>query len=382
MADAQAGIGPFLGVFLQSRGWAIGAIGLVMTIGGIAGLAVTAPAGALVDGTSKKRTYVVVSCAFTLIASACIFVSQQFWVIAISQVATAIAGAAIGPGIVGMTLGIVGQRGFNQQNGRNQAFNHAGNVAGAALSGYLGWKFGFIAIFALAAAFAALAIVSVIAIPKRVIDDRVARGLEPGGNDDEGTKSLRIIVECKPLLVLAAALLMFHLGNAAMLPLYGLAVVAAHEGDPAAFVALTIVVAQSVMVFASLAAMRLAQARGYWIVILLAFLALPIRAVIAASFIRWWGVYPVQALDGIGAGMQSVAVPGLVARLMDGTGRVNVAQGAVMTVQGVGAALSPLLGGYIAQTMGYRVSFLLLGALAAGSLVVWLAFAPSLKRVC
>ncbi len=30
MADMQAGIGPFLGVFLRQRGWATSAIGLVM----------------------------------------------------------------------------------------------------------------------------------------------------------------------------------------------------------------------------------------------------------------------------------------------------------------------------------------------------------------
>jgi len=53
--------------------------------------------------------------------------------VAASQVATAIAGAAIGPAVTGITLGIVHQAGFNWQNGRNQAFNHAGNVAGAAL---------------------------------------------------------------------------------------------------------------------------------------------------------------------------------------------------------------------------------------------------------
>jgi hypothetical protein len=39
--------------------------------------------------------------------------------------------------------------------------------------------------------------------------------------------------------------------------------------------------------------------------------------------------------------MLSVAVPGLVARLLDGTGRINVGQGAVMTAQGIGASLSP-----------------------------------------
>jgi hypothetical protein len=30
---------------------------------------------------------------------------------------------------------------------------------------------------------------------------------------------------------------------------------------------------------------------------------------------------PVQALDGIGAGLQSIAVPGLVARILNGTGK-------------------------------------------------------------
>ncbi len=35
----------------------------------------------------------------------------------------------------------------------------------------------------------------------------------------------------------------------------------------------------------------------------------------------------VQALDGIGAGLQSVVVPGVVVRILDGTGRVNVGQG-------------------------------------------------------
>ncbi len=47
-------------------------------------------------------------------------------------------------------------------------------------------------------------------------------------------------------------------------------------------------------------------------------------------------------------------MPGLVARILSGTGRVNVGQGAVMTVQGLGAALSPALGGWIAQEIGLR----------------------------
>ena len=54
MADMQAGIGPFLGVFLLAHGWQSGWIGTVMTAGGIAGMAVTTPAGALIDATRHK----------------------------------------------------------------------------------------------------------------------------------------------------------------------------------------------------------------------------------------------------------------------------------------------------------------------------------------
>ena len=382
MADMQAGIGPFLGVFLQQRGWATGAIGLVMTLGGVAGMAVTAPAGALVDATTRKRTYVIVSGVFTVIASALIFFSQTFWVVAGSQVATAVAGAAIGPAVAGITLGIVRQQGFNRQNGRNQAFNHAGNMVGAGLSGFLGWKFGFVAVFWLAAAFGLLSISSVLMIPRKAIDDRAARGLETPDGDGGQAKGWRVLLECKPLLVLAACLALFHLGNGAMLPLYGLAVVAAHKGDPAAFVATTLVVAQAVMIVAAVVAMKMAEKQGYWWVLLITFIALPVRGLVAASVIQGWGVFPVQALDGVGAGLQSVAVPGLVARILNGTGRVNAGQGVVMTVQGIGASLSPAIGGAIAQVIGYSAAFVILGGFALGSLALWLVFAPMLKPAC
>jgi len=353
-----------------------------MTLGGVAGMAVTAPAGALVDATTRKRTYVIISGVFTVLASSLVWVSQSFWVIAGSQIATAVAGAAIGPAVVGMTLGIVRQRGFNRQNGRNQAFNHAGNMVGAGLSGLLGWRFGFGAVFWLAAVFGLLSIASVLAIPRRSIDDRAARGLASDSQGHGAVKRWKVLYECKPLLVLAACLALFHLGNGAMLPLYGLAAVSAHKGDPAGFVALTIVVAQGVMVLASIAAMKLAERQGYWWVILITFVALPIRGLVAALVIQGWGVFPVQALDGVAAGLQSVAVPGLVARLLNGTGHVNAGQGAVMTVQGVGASLSPALGGAIAQAIGYPPAFLFLGSFAIGSIALWLAFSPLLKPAC
>jgi predicted MFS family arabinose efflux permease len=387
MADVQAGIGPFLGVFLQARGWGTDLIGTVMTIGGIAGMLATSPAGALVDATRYKRAVIIVAGVMTVLASLLLWFAHGFWMVAASQVATAVTGAALGPAIAGITLGIARQRGFARQFGRNQVANHAGNVAAAALSGWLGWRYGFGAVFALSAIFGVVSVFTVLLIPADAIDHDHARGLEgkskaareDGTNEASG---FRTLLQSRPLLLLAAALAMFHLGNAAMLPLYGLAIVAAKQGNPSAFTAQTIIVAQLVMVIVSMMASRLIKWRGYWWVILITFLALPLRGAIAASVLHAWGVWPVQALDGIGAGLQSVAVPALVVRLLDGTGRVNVGQGVVMTCQAAGAALSPLLGGLLAHAFGYSTAFLVLGAVSIGSIAVWLGFGASLRNAC
>jgi MFS family permease len=91
---------------------------------------------------------------------------------------------------------------------------------------------------------------------------------------------------------------------------------------------------------------------------------------------------PVQILDGVGAGLLGVAVPGLVARILAGTGHVNAGLGAVMTLQGVGAALSTTVGGVVAQRYGYAASFVALGAIAAMALLLWIAARPITAEAC
>ncbi|WFU56918.1 MFS transporter [Bradyrhizobium pachyrhizi] len=378
MADMQSGIGPFVGVFLQLHGWASGLIGTALTLGNVAGMLITTPIGGCIDTTNHKRAWVIVPGIAVVVASAVILMSQSFWAVALSQVATSIAGAAIVPAVTGITLGIVKQRGFNRQNGRNQAFNHAGNMVGAAASGYLGWQYGYVAVFVLAALFGAITIACVLLVPPGSIDHGAARGKEE--DPDSQPSGLSVLVKHKPLLVLAVALAAFHLGNAAIVPLYGLAAVAGGHADGPSFVATTIVVAQAVMIVASIAGMHAAERRNYWSVLLLSFLALPVRGVLAWFLSGWWGVLPVQILDGIGAGLQSVAVPGMVARSLNGTGRVNLGQGAVITVQGVGASLSPALGGWIAQWVGYGPAFLALGGLGLLSVAFWIAFRSTVQK--
>src|SRR6201996_6289199 len=379
MADMQSGIGPFVGVFLLERGWASGLIGTALSIGNIAGMLIATPVGGFIDTSSHKRAWVIVPGIAVVAASSIILIWQNFWAVSASQIATSIAGAAIVPAVTGITLGMVAQRGFNRQNGRNQAFNHAGNMVGAALSGLLGWQFGYFAVFLLAGAFGVITIASVLMIPPAAIDDRAARGSKEDDPDSE-PHGLTVLIKHKPLLVLALALALFHLGNAAIVPLYGMTAVSSSHANGPGFVATTIVIAQGVMVIASLVAMQVVEKKNYWLILLLSFLVLPLRGLLAFFLTSWWGITPVEILDGIGIGLQGVAVPGMVARSLYGTGRVNLAQGAVITIQGAGAAFSPALGGWIAEWVGFSPTFLVLGGFGLIAAVAWIGLGAAVKQ--
>jgi MFS family permease len=379
MADMQSGIGPYVGVFLLQQGWASGTIGTALAIGNIAGMLITTPVGGFIDASRHKRAWVIVPGIAVVAGSSIILVWQSFWAVTASQIATSIAGAAIVPAVTGITLGIVGQRGFNRQNGRNQAFNHAGNMLGAATSGLLGWKLGYFAVFALSAVFGVITVACVLMIPPGSINDRAARGSKE--DDPESQPSgLAVLLRHKALLVLGLALAAFQLGNAAIVPLYGMSAVSGNKANGPSFIATTIVIAQGVMIVASVLAMHVAEKRNYWLILLISFLGLPLRGVLAYFLTGWWGVVPVEILDGLGIGLQSVAVPGMVARSLYGTGRINLAQGAVITIQGAGAAFSPAVGGWIAQWIGFSTTFLVLGALGFVAAAVWIAFGAAVKQ--
>jgi len=78
MADVRDGLGPYLGVFLQEKKWSPTEIGVVMTIGGLAGMVATTPLGALVDRLRAKRFMMVVAAVATVLASLVILFVPTF----------------------------------------------------------------------------------------------------------------------------------------------------------------------------------------------------------------------------------------------------------------------------------------------------------------
>ena len=108
------------------------------------------------------------------------------------------------------------------------------------------------------------------------------------------------------------------------------------------------------------------------------FAILPVRAVLYTFSDNSVWLIGVQLLDGVGAGIFGALTPLVIADLMRGTGRYNLALGAIATMQGIGASLSGLAAGVIVDHFGYSATFLTLGAAAGVALIVFALKCPKL----
>jgi cyanate permease len=81
----------------------------------------------------------------------------------------------------------------------------------------------------------------------------------------------------------------------------------------------------------------------------------------------------------VGAGIYGALTPLVIADIMRGSGRYNLAQGAVATTMGIGASLSAVAAGEMVDQFGYTVSFLALGAAAAVAFLVFFWFMPETR---
>lgn len=378
IADVRDGLGPFLGVFLQQHNWAPDHIGYVMTLGGLAGMIATTPMGILADAIHAKRALILIASILIITACSVNYFYPYFVTTAIAQMLIAIAGAAVPPAIWGITLGIVGSSGFAHQLGQNEAFNHAGNASSALLAGIFSYFYGLSAVFLLMGILAICSVVCVIGINPNHIDYKKARG-----NNSESTQKVRFtqVLGNKTLLLLAITVALFHMANAAMLPLLGQSMVAEDMIDSAgAYTAMTIIVAQVAMIPMALFAAKWSQTHSYNLILILALVALPVRGIVAASFHSPWVVFPVQILDGVGAGLLGVAIPGLVEKILRGTGHFNAGLAALITIQGIGASFSTSIGGVVARYFSYETSFLALSGIALMALILWYFVQPIVKH--
>ncbi len=384
LADVRDGLGPYLAIYLLTvQKWDEASIGAVMSVAAIAGILAQTPAGALIDKTTAKRATVIIAAIIVTLGSVVLPLYPGFLFVATTQALTGIAAAIFAPALAAITLGIVGPRAFARRIGRNEAFNHAGNAVAAALAGGFAYAFGPIVVFWLMAAMALASIVAMLAIPASAIDHDVARGLhdleQTTGKSEDQPSGFRVLLTSRPLLVFAAATVLFHFSNAAMLPLVGQKLALVNNELGTTLMSACIVAAQLVMVPVAILVGHKADVWGRKPIFACALAVLIIRGALYPLSDNPYWLVGVQLLDGIGAGIYGALFPLVVADLTQGTGHFNVSQGAIATAAGLGGALSTFVAGVIIVTAGYSAAFLTLAGVAAFGLILFIMLMPETR---
>lgn len=381
LADVRDGLGPYLAIYLLTeQKWDQASIGVVMSVAALAGIIAQTPAGALIDKTTAKRGLIVAAAVMVTIGSVVLPLFSGFFLVATTQALTHVAAAVFAPALAAITLGIVGPRAFARRIGRNEAFNHAGNATAATLAGISAYFFGPVVVFWLLAAMAVSSIFAVLSIPAEAIDHHVARGLdgatEPGEDRRDKPSGFQVLLTCRPLLIFAAASVLFHFANAAMLPLVGQKLALVNKALGTTLMSVCIVAAQLVMVPVAILVGRKADAWGRKPIFAAALAVLALRGALYPLSDNPYWLVGVQLLDGVGAGIFGALFPLVVADLTRGTGHFNVSQGAIATAAGLGGALSAAAAGFIVVAAGYSAAFLFLAAIAAIGLGLFVAMMP------
>ena len=392
VADVQTGFGPFVAVYLTTQKWTQVDIGLVLSAAGLVALAGQMPGGALVDAARSERF--VAGCAIVIIAVAALTYASWpiFAVVLTAAVMHAAASCVLGPAIAAISLGLVGHAAIGERLGRNARFASIGNGLAAAAMGACGYFFSARAVFIITALLLVPTLLALRAIAEREIDPERAHGGKPVRVVDDRPHlhvahlevphlHMPVLLQKRPLLIFAGCILLFHLANAAMLPLMGSALTTRSSEWATVLIAACIVVPQLVVAVISPWVGRQAGIRGRRPLLLIGLAMLPIRGLLFALVSDPRLVVVVQVLDGVTAAMLGVLVPLIIADLTRGTGRFNLAQGVVGTMTGIGAAASATVGGYLTDYFSSQVAFLGLGAIAALCLATAIVLMPETKPV-
>jgi MFS family permease len=382
LADVRDGLGPYLAIYLTTKAWDPSKIGLAMSVMGVASVIAQTPAGALIDRSRHKRSWMVAASVLVALASVAMVRLPTFPVIVGAQAVLGVASAIFAPAIAAVSLGLVGHARLSGRMGQNEAYNHAGNVVAAILAWIIGDYIAYEGIFYLLAVMCGFSVISTLLIRPSEIDDDLARGADENREGGPKIAAIAELFKDRRIMIFSVSIILFHFANAAMLPLVGQKMTAGMTKGVAGYMSACIIAAQVVMVPVALISSRWAESWGRRPTFLIGFAVLPLRGLLytMTDDPRW--LVAIQLLDGIGAGIFGVVGILVIADLTQGTGRFNLMQGALATATGIGSSASLYLTGLIVSHFGFNAGFFVLAGIAGLALVFFgLAMPETLPTV-
>ena len=425
IAPVKDGLAPLVSVYLVAeKGWDAGRAGIIWFARDISVVLCQTCVGGIIDGSENKRLLLFLATASASIAACSIVFTQNFAFLIIKSIVEGVAICFITPCKNSVVLGLIGHEAFDEVSKANEIADHGGSFLFIIVAGVVSFVLypNNVGVFYIIGAEGLMAALSLLLMPltisegesdtdstssslssssssipdgadaqaqdgqhrssnsnrpglsrtRSLIDQKSSRNLE-----GEDAMSYSRIIKDKNIVMFAASVFFFHLGNAAVLPLLSqaLAIGSGRAGIP--FTCANVAIAQVTSMFATWG-MGLALKKGipHKIPIIIGYtFAVPIRCFSIVLLLKFWpnsyALLAMQLFDGIGVGTFGLSLTCLTKALTKGTGRFSFTLGFIITTHMVGAALSNLIGGYIVNLSSYIWGFISLGVM--GSVSVFLA---------
>lgn len=369
-AEAVGVVLPILNTFLREARWRYDQIGLATALLGLGTLLFQTPAGVLLDRIKSRRLLffvgsIVVGICFGIIP---LVPRNALWIdtlLFLSGVAQSIFIPVLGA----LALALVGYKALNRTLGENQGWNHAGNIVAALLAFLAVRYFGSASIFYSVAIASLVGAFSVYWMRRQDLDEDIA------SSDGKPAVKWSAVLHDRTVLFLLIAVGLFHLANAPILPVTALYI--KQLGGSSELTTFTVLSAQLVMVPVAWATGRLCDSWGRKPIMAVAFWVLPFRILSYTLAHNPHMVVFLQALDGIGAGIYSVAIIAFAADLTRGKGQFNSLLGIFATSQAIGGVVGPVVSGLVLQHFGFNITFIGFAVLALIAAATFQLLVPS-----
>jgi MFS family permease len=377
VADVQTGFGTFVAFYLAHLGWSEGRVGVALTAGGLAGVVSQIPGGAVADAVTWKRGLAASGIVLIGVAALMLAMAPSFALVLVASLLQGVTGGIITPAIGAISLGLVGRRAMSMRTGRNYRYAAGGHALTAALMGLVGAYYSQNAIFVAAAVLCIPALIALSFIRPDDIDYARARNAAKGKH----ARHQRVVdlARNKKLVLFTGALVLFQFADASMLPLVGENLATKTAAQTPLWMAGLIIVPQIVVAMFAPWVGYHSEKKGRRPLLLIGFAIEPVRAALLAFTSNYAFLIVAQLLNGVTGAIIGVLTILVITDLTAGTGRFNLAQGAVGTMTGIAASLSTIATGFFFQGFGKITGFLAIATVAVAATALLAVFLSETK---
>jgi MFS family permease len=381
LSDVRNGIGPLLSIHLRNAlNWDAAKIGIALATVEFSAFLSQIPAGLLADASRHKRA--IIAAASCMIISGCfiILTFPFFSAIILAQLMMGISIALISPALGAITLGLFGRKKLPARAGKNEIWNHFGNVSSALAAGVTGYLLGSQWIFYLVIGFGLASLLSLLFIRPKEINYAVARELPRMSATTEPVPLLHLFKR-SPILIFNTSLILYYIANGSQMALVGQILANKDPVHSALFIASCMIIAELTMICVAYIMSRIVNYYNRKTLFLAAFIILPVRAILYTVVDNPYLFLLIQTLDGVAAGILGIMGTVINSDLAVGTGRFNFLQGMGAMSTNVGESISQIFAGFIARSFGFNTAFFTLACIAISGFLFFAFLMPETKEV-